>query len=610
MIKSLKGKITLVYISLVLTIAVVGTCSVASFYRLNRSVNMLMNNNFRSIGTANSMLDAVDDENTAVLNYIQTMEEANVQLFFVNSEAFEQSYNAEFNNITEPGEKDLVGKVNDSYQRYINLFPKLQSIKNRNGSPEAIRYYDLNMLPEFNKLRLDLKDLSSLNEVAMMNRKSNVARDSRVTMYIILILSLISVIGGLILSEFFVNKFLSPVTSLIDTIKSIKEGNLDKQALILSQDEIGELSKEFNNMTKRLQHYEHSTSGKLLAEKNRSVAIVKNISDPLIVLDTDYKIVLINNACEHFFNIKEADVLNKYFLEAVRNNALYDHIHNVVQNKEGNKSMILDFSSNGKDYYFNVIVNIVRDTDNNITGLVLLFQNVTALKQLEKMKANFISTISHEFKTPLTSIMIGTSLITNENIGELNQKQRKIIATIKDDGEKLSELVTNLLQLSKVESDKSIFDIQACSVIGIAENCVRGFYDVAESKEINLFYDIDDGLAKIKADPEKVSWVINNLISNALKFTNAGDEICVSAQVQHGKMCISVKDTGIGIPEEYHEKIFDKFVQVKDYRSESHGTGLGLTISKEIIEAHGGEIWCESKLDAGSTFTFTLPLAE
>jgi signal transduction histidine kinase len=100
------------------------------------------------------------------------------------------------------------------------------------------------------------------------------------------------------------------------------------------------------------------------------------------------------------------------------------------------------------------------------------------------------------------------------------------------------------------------------------------------------------------------------LISNALKYTNAGDEISVMAQVQHGKMCISVRDTGIGIPEEYREKIFDKFVQVRDFRSEAHGTGLGLTIAKEIVEAHGGEIWCDSKLDVGSTFTFTLPLAE
>lgn len=610
MLKSLKGKFTLVYISLVLTIALVGLSCVASLYKINKSIDVLMNNNFRSISSINSMLEAVENQNTAVLNYIHTKEEPNIELFFINSETFHNSYISELNNITEPGERSLVYKVNDGYTKYSSLFSKLQEIKNKQGISESINYYNVTMLPEFNKLKLNLEDLSTLNENAMINGKRNFVTQARKMMYIILIISLMAVAGGLISSRYFINKFLSPVTFLIDTIKSVKEGNLDKQAPIFSEDEIGELSKEFNNMTNRLQQYEHSTTGKLLAEKNKSVAIVKSISDPLMVLDTNYKVILINNSCETFFNISEEDVVDKYFLEAIKNSELYEHIHQVVESRENNKSKIINFSSGDKDVYFNVIVNTVKDTESNITGLVLLFQNVTSLKKLEKMKANFVSTVSHEFKTPLTSIMIGTSLIVDKNIGELNDKQQRIIDTIKEDSDKLSELVTNLLQLSKIEADNSIFDIQPCSVIGIVENCVRGFYDVSESKDINLYYDVDDTLPKVAADQEKISWVINNIISNALKFTNAGDEICVSAQVQHGKMCISVKDTGIGIPDEYREKIFEKFVQVKDYRSEAHGTGLGLTVSKEIVEAHGGEIWCESKLDLGSTFTFTLPLAE
>lgn len=608
--KSLKGKITLVYICLVLTIAVVGLSSVASLFELNKSINALMTNNYKGINAVNTMLESVESQNTAVLNYINTKEEANIELYFMGSDTFHKSYMMEASDIASPQGKDLVLKINENYNKYTNLFSELQNIEDKNGIQAAINYYDQNMLPEFNKLKQNLNDLSNINEADMLNSKNSIVSNSRRLMYVIFILSIISVIGGLIISRFLVNKFLKPITVLISTMKSVKEGDLNHQAPIFSEDEIGELSREFNNMTKRLDEYEHSTAGKLLTEKNKSVAIVKSISDPLIVLDTNYNIIMINSACETFFNIEEDKVVNKYFLEAIRNNDLLDHIQNIVQNKEDNKSKIIHFASNDKDYYFNVIVNTVKNTEGNITDLVLLFQNVTSLKQLEKMKADFISTVSHEFKTPLTSIMIGTSLITDENIGELNEKQRKIVDTIKDDSERLSELVTNLLQLTKIESDTSIFDIQPYSVLGIVENCVRGFYDVAESKEIDLNYDVDDNLPKVIVDQEKISWVINNLISNALKYTNAGDEISVMAQVQHGKMCISVRDTGIGIPEEYREKIFDKFVQVRDFRSEAHGTGLGLTIAKEIVEAHGGEIWCDSKLDVGSTFTFTLPLAE
>lgn len=610
MIKSLKGKVTFVYICLVLTIAVVGLASVISLFELNKSINALMTNNYKGINAVNTMLESVESQNTAVLNYINTKEEANIELYFIGSNTFHKSYMMEASDIASPQGKDLVLKINESYSRYTNLFSELQNIENKNGIQAAINYYDHNMLQEFNKLKQNLNDLSSMNETEMVNSKNAIVSNSKKLMYIIFTLSIISVIGGLLISRFLVNKFLKPITVLINTMKSVKEGDLNHQAPIFSEDEIGELSREFNNMTRRLDQYEHSTAGKLLTEKNKSVAIVKSISDPLVVLDTNYNIMMINSACETFFNIKEDLVVNKYFLDAIRNSDLLEHIQNVVHNREDNKSKIIHFASSGKDYYFNVIVNTVKNTEGDITDLVLLFQNVTSLKQLEKMKANFISTVSHEFKTPLTSIMIGTSLITDENIGELNEKQRKIVETIKDDGERLSELVTNLLQLSRIESDRSVFDIRSYSVIGIVENCIRGFYDVAESKEINLYYDVDENLPKVNVDQEKISWVINNLISNALKYTNAGDEISVTAQVQHEKMCISVKDTGIGIPEEYREKIFDKFVQVKDFRSEAHGTGLGLTIAKEIVEAHGGEIWCESKLDVGSTFTFTLPLAE
>jgi signal transduction histidine kinase len=206
--------------------------------------------------------------------------------------------------------------------------------------------------------------------------------------------------------------------------------------------------------------------------------------------------------------------------------------------------------------------------------------------------------------------MMGLSLLTDKKIGNTNEKQEKILDTIKEDGENLSSLVNDLLQLSKIESDKAIFNIEKCSIIGIIENCINRFYNQAAAKEVNLYYDAKEKLPKVLADSEKITWTLNNLVSNALKYINAGDEIFIKALVRDKKMFISVSDTGIGISPEYQKKIFDKFVQVKGQDSEIRGTGLGLAISKEIVEAHGGQIWCESKLDVGSTFTFTLPILD
>lgn len=398
-------------------------------------------------------------------------------------------------------------------------------------------------------------------------------------LYIILMI-IISSLSGLILSSYFVYIVLKPISAQ---------------------------NQKFNQVMDKLSQFENSTKGKLVTEANRTVAIVKNIQDPLIVLDINAKIKLINNACKLFFNINEASSLNCSFYEVFSNPDFCSLVKSILDTKK-DSSQIIKITKQNNNYYFNVNCTIIRE-EGLINGVVISLQNITEIKQLDKVKADFISTISHEFKTPLTSIIMGTSLLEDNNVGILNDNQRKILDTMKEDGEKLSSLVTNLLQLSKIEWSKSIFNLKECSIIGIIENSIKGFYGLAHEKDITLYYDADENLPKVIADSEKVTWVINNLLSNAFKYTNSGDEICIRAHAKDKKMYISVKDTGAGIPQEYLDKIFDKFIQVKGYDSEMRGTGLGLTIAREIVEQHSGEIWCQSELDAGSTFTFTLKLA-
>jgi PAS domain S-box-containing protein len=351
--------------------------------------------------------------------------------------------------------------------------------------------------------------------------------------------------------------------------------------------------------------------GKLLSEKNKSVAIVKSIFDPLIVLDEHYKIILLNDACEKLFNIKESEAADKYFLEVIRNGNLYDFIYTSSKSSDTNTNQkVIDIEALDQIYYFNVVVTAVKDNAASITGMVILLQNITNLKQIEKAKSDFMSAVSHELKTPLTSIMIGASLLEDTRIGLLNDKQHNVIKTIKEEGEKLTQLVTNLLQIAKLETKKPIFNTEPASIEGVIEDALETFQEQANMKDISLTFESHRAMPKVNMDAEKISWVINNLISNALKFTKQGGAITIKTFLHEDRMCVSVSDTGIGILEEYSEKIFERFVQIKDENNEYQGTGLGLAIAKEIVEAHGGEIWCESKLDVGSTFIFTLPLAD
>lgn len=610
MIKTLKGKISVVYTCLVLMIAVVGFTSVISFHILSKSIDGLMVNNYKSISAVDNMIEAIDGQNMAILSYINNNEQIGKDSFYKSSNEFYKWYNIESNNITELGERDYVTKINNEYVKYMTLFPEIQAIKSKQGTYKAIDFYNKKISVQYNNLKSELKGLSSLNEKAMFNGKNNVTNDTIATMYIILGLSTLAVVGGFFISTFFINRFLKPVYILTECIKSVKEGYLHQEIPVVSTDEIGLLAHEFNNMTKRLQKFEYSSKGKLLEEKNKSLAIVKSISDPLIVLDTDYKVILLNDACENIFGIKEIDVLNKHFLESINNRELYEYISSVYgEEHEKRAEKIMNLEIREKDYYFNIIATAIEDRNLNIYGIVVLFQNVTKLKQLEKIKADFMATISHELKTPLTSIMMGLSLITDKKIGHLSEKQESIAGTIREDGERLSSLINELLQLSKIESDKALFNIEPCSIIGIIENCIKRFNDQAADKEVNLYYEASEKLPKILSDQDKISWVLNNLVSNALKYVNAGDEISIKAFTADKKIFVSVTDTGVGIPVEYQKRIFNKFVQVKGSDLEMRGSGLGLAIAKEIVEAHGGQIWCESKLDVGSTFTFTIPVA-
>lgn len=609
MIKTLKGKISLVYLSLVVLIAVVGTTASVNLFNLSRAIDNLMIANYKSIHAATNMMEAIERQDSAVLIYINVDTKKGKDLFADNNEEFLKWYNVNANNITEKGEKELIDTIKTSYTNYVKLFLDLQEIRSSQGIDRAVDFYNTRMMPDFVNTKNELKQLSQLNEKAMFRSKDLATENAKNSMYLVIGVSILAIIGGYVVSRFFTNRFLMPISSLTQTMKSIKAGDLNQQANIITKDEIGELAQEFNNMTKRLQQYEQSTLGKILAEKNKSLAIVKSISEPLLVLDPDYRIVLLNDAFEKVFNVREEVLTNKHFLEGIRNGEIFEFISSIFKSKAETGQKIFLVSSNNEDYYFNVIVTVVKDNDANLSGMIAVFQNVTQLKELEKIRTDFIATISHEFKTPLTSIMMGTDVLMDEGMGLLNDDQKQFIKAIREDSERLTKLVNDLLELTRIESGKAVFKFQEYSIGDIIECAVKPFYQLAEQRDVSLYFQCEDDLPPVIADFEKITWVLNNLISNALKYTNAGDEICVSAVEKSDKIHVTVKDTGMGIPEEYLTKIFEKFVQVKDADFEVRGTGLGLAVVKEIIEAHHGEIWCESKLDIGSSFTFTLNIA-
>lgn len=610
-IKSLKVKLIYTYISLVLITTLVGIISVYNVFNLGRAIDGLITNNYKSIDAVNNMNNCIQNEDKALLKYVSFRKEEAVDLFYKNNDEFYKWFYIEKNNITEKGEADKVENLNKDYIEYVKLFSEFQQFVNSHNNEEVMMFYNNAVTPKIALIKKDLTDISRLNETAMFKGKNNTKINAEDSTNLIIIVSLIAASTGLIVALSYTKKYLlRPIHLLTDTIKSIKEGELNKEAPIIYDDEIGLLATEFNNMTNRLYEFEKSTEGTLLAEKNRSITIVKSISDPLLVLDSSFKIKLINKSCETFFNIKEENVLNKHFIQVIKDIELYDYAFKVINNDLKDEEKIINIDINGKKYFFNVTVTPIRDFDSKINGVIMLLKNVTELKQLEIIKTDFIGTISHELKTPLTSAMMGVGLLLDKNLGEFNDKQKMVLETINEDVQKLNDLVSNLLKMSKVQSDKDFFDIKPCFIESLVYSCINSYRSKAEEKDINLHYELPKELPKVMVDEEKITWVLNNLILNAIKYNNYNGEVLVGAVVNNKKLYIYVKDTGIGIPQEYLETVFNKFVRVENGEIMSEGNGLGLAISKEIVEAHSGVIWCESKVGVGSIFTFTLPIED
>jgi NtrC-family two-component system sensor histidine kinase KinB len=236
-----------------------------------------------------------------------------------------------------------------------------------------------------------------------------------------------------------------------------------------------------------------------------------------------------------------------------------------------------------------------------------LLRDVTRLAELDRLKSEFVMTTSHELRTPLTSIGMSIALLRETALNKLDTKEQQLLSAAHEDLQRLRVLVNNLLDLSRIEAGKMEMDFSSRPVSPLLERVVESFKVQADQKGVALSFNVPEGLPHVKGDANQISWVLTNLVSNALHFTPRGGNIQLTAEAFGPFIQISVRETGPGIPNEYQSKIFDKFVQVKSHNVLG-GSGLGLAICKEIVRAHGGTIWVDSVPGAGSTFTFTVPL--
>lgn len=595
--KTLKAKILLGFAVMIIIITGVVGWSIYNFETLSNAINDILVENYRSIKASDSMVESIERQDSSLLLLLRSDEKKGREIFRINEKEFYSWLARAEDNITIAGEGEILNKINNKYFKFISNFDEFHNAKEE----KRWEIYNQKLLPYFNEIKNDIRELRELNRQAMVDAQKNANSRANQAIIYTLVLALTVIIFSLIFAFYLTKQILRPIKELEKGIKEVADRNFQQHVEVASEDEIGSLANEFNEMISKLKKYEKINIKKLLMEKEKSEAVVNNLNNPLIVTDHDHKIVLINEVAKKLFSINK-DVINTHFLEVIQAEEIFEYIKN-PEEKEKN---IFNLKKDDREKHYRISTNKVIDEEEEYQFTVTLLEDITNLKEIDNMKSEFVSTVSHEFRTPLTSMNMGLSMVINEDTGELNEEQQELLEAAYEDVERLTELVNDLLDLSKIESGKIEMEFDKVNINDIIEKTLEPFYKQAKEKEIALNFKEQENNIFAWADPAKVSWVISNLIGNALRYADNG-EIGIKAEVKGRRVLVSVTDDGPGIPKEYQSKIFDKFVRAGNDQNEKSGTGLGLAISKEIITAHNGRIWVESEEGKGSTFSFYVP---
>lgn len=403
------------------------------------------------------------------------------------------------------------------------------------------------------------------------------------------------------------NNIASPIKELTASIKEIANKNYSERVNFWHHNEFGDLAKSFNTMAEKLQEYHNSNLYKLSFEKKRLETLINNMHDPIIGLDNQGIILFINDQALKIINMKQEDVIGKSATTLGLTNDLMKSL--IINESNSTKLQPMKIFADDKESYFeketvSITITPTGEEQSIAIGDVIILRNITVFKELDFAKTNFIATVSHELKTPISSIKMSLQLLENKTTGTINEEQKHLIESIKEDSQRLLKITGELLELSQVETGNIQLNIEKSNPYQIVQYATEAIRTKAEQKQIEIIIDAEADLPNVKADAEKTSWVLINFLTNAITYSSENSKIIVELKQNNNQITFQVIDYGKGIDSRYKTRVFDKYFQIPG--SNKSGTGLGLAISKEFIEAQNGTISVESELGLGSTFSVNL----
>ncbi|EDM34192.1 two-component sensor histidine kinase [Pedobacter sp. BAL39] len=582
----IKTKLRLGFGFLFVVVLFFGAISLHYMNKIAVSSKVILKDNYESLRFARSMRAILDDHELPLPARAIAALEVQLRL--------------EEKNVTEKGEAQAVAALAVAFRQLSAA-----------GVDEQLQRQALK------NARLQLRTIDELNMKAIV-RKNDAAQASgeKAATYLIFAASMCF----LILFSFVINFpgfVANPLREFSEAIKEISRKNYKQRLEFNGRDEFSELAREFNAMAAQLNKWEDSNLAKLQSEKLRIETIIGQMDDAIVGLNERKEVLFLNKVAAQLLNMTERDTIGSNVQELVKKNDLLKRI--LLVNGDDKPMKIY---ADGKESYFQlekreIMISVYEDGKGQVlkesrknVGEVYILKNITQYKELDEAKTNFIATVSHELKTPISSIKMSLKLLDDERVGSMNTEQKELVQHIKEDCGRLLKITSELLDLSQVETGNLQLNFVKSDPRKIAIYAMDAVRFQAEQKSIELELISRNDLPKVNVDTEKTAWVLVNFLSNALRYSSAKSKVVIQIVESGDHIEFSVRDFGKGIDMQYQKRLFDRYFQVPTDGNNKSGSGLGLAISKDFIEAEGGKIWVESAIGEGSRFCFLLPVVE
>jgi PAS domain S-box-containing protein len=607
--RSLRLQLLISHLVLVLLMAVVMSLTVTGYFGVERDIDRVLAQNLPTVVAAHDLESCLQEQETAFAllgagdligapaSYDHSLSQLNVATATI------------VGSVTEPAEKRLATELVLNLSRYRSLSAKVMDANRFSPQPGVAEFVRRNLTPQLTEIREIASEIAAQNEAAIVQGNATAHESAQDAAMRSIAAIAIGLVIAILLAFRLVRVALTPLAMLAKQADSIVDGDVGRAFRLPRKDEIGALADSFHAMATKLVDLRKSEVRKLQRIQRMSDAALDSLYDPVIVTDTKQRIVNLNRAASQIFGSVPASprkAAYDHFTEPRILKAIESAAQERVSNEDDEHGLV-QLTVGQQVRTFRLRATPMRDDENQRIGGVVVLEDITKMKELDQLKTEFIGVAAHELRTPVASLLLSSDLMLEGAVGDLSDDQRELVDTQREDLVRLERLISDLLDTAKIGAKEIYPRLERISAAKLVKGTLPALKTIAAEARVSFEVNIPKDLPEVTVDPSMIGRVFTNLVTNAIRHTPSGGKVEVLGQVAGKFIEFRIRDTGAGIPAEYLDRIFERFVQVTG--ATGGGAGLGLPIAKALVEAHHGTLTVSSTVGIGSDFGFTLPLA-